>query len=113
MSPKAQMNSGETCCYVNQSQRGFRVIVPVKIKAGGVTVQTYAFLDTGSETSFIDKDLLSRLCIQENLQQVKIVTILQHPEPFEKYSANLTVSFFMDESVSFKIGKVVVVDVIV
>ena len=39
--------SGETCCYVNQSQRGFRVIVPVEVKAGGVAVQIYAFLDTG------------------------------------------------------------------
>ena len=58
--------SGETCCYVNQSQRGFRVIVPVEVKARGVAVQTYAFLDTGSETSFIDKDLFSRLHIQEN-----------------------------------------------
>ena len=37
--------SGETCCYVNQSQRGFRVILPVEVKAGDVAVQTYAFLD--------------------------------------------------------------------
>ena len=99
--------SGETCCYVNQSQRGFRVIVPVEVEARGVTVQTYAFLDTGSETSFIDKDLFSRLRIQESPRPVNIVTISQHSEPFEKYSVNLTVSSLMDDSVNFKIREVV------
>ena len=102
--------SGETCCYVNQSQRGFRVIVPVEVEARGVTVQTYAFLDTGSETSFIDKDLFSRLRIQESPRPVNIVTISQHSEPFEKYSVNLTVSSLMDDSVNFKIREVVKAD---
>ena len=101
--------SGNTC-YVNQSQRGFCVIVPVEVKARGVAVQTYAFLDTGSETSFIDKDLFSRLRIQESPRPVNIVTISQHSEPFEKYSVNLTVSSLMDDSVNFKIREVVKAD---
>ena len=57
---------GETCCYVNQSQQGFRVIVPIKVETGGMAIQTYTFLDMGSETSFINKDLFSRLHIQES-----------------------------------------------
>ena len=102
--------SGETCCYVNQSQREFRVIVPVAVEARGVAVQTYAFLDTGSETSFIDKDLFSWLRIHESPRPVNIVTISQHSKPFEKYSVNLTVSSWMDGSANFKIREVVKVD---
>ena len=101
---------GETCCYVNQSQRGFRIIIPVEVKARGVAVQIYAFLDTGSEISFIYKDLFSQLQIQENPRPVNIVTISQHPEPFEKYSVNLTVSSLTDDSVNFKIREVVKAD---
>ena len=65
---------------------------------------------TRAQKSFINKDLFSRLRIQKNPRPVNIFTISQHPEPFKKYSVDLTVSFLTDDSVNFKIRRVVKAD---
>ena len=99
--------SDQACYCVNKTQRGFRLIVPVKAQANGVAVDTYAFLDSGSEVSFCDSSLFEQLKIKPKPCPVKIITMSQSSQLFDKFFVDLNISSLTDSSVTFKIREIV------
>ena len=78
----------ETNGYVKTSKKqnrpeatsvtGFTAIVPVRVKINGIlqTVEMYAFLDPGSNTSFCTEDLLEKLNSQGCKTNICLTTML-------------------------------------
>ena len=60
-------------------------IIPVKVKAKGqhVTVETYAFLDSGSNTSFCTEDLLEQLELKGMKTKLSLTTLQGENTPIE------------------------------
>ena len=55
-------------------------IIPVKVKAKGQhgTVDTYPFLDSGSNTSFCTEDLLEKLEVKGTKTKLSLTTLQGH-----------------------------------
>ena len=64
-SSQASSVSAATIAKCNEVS-SFLQVVPVSVKHGGRQLQTYAFLDTGSTISFIDKSLRRKLQAEGN-----------------------------------------------
>ncbi|XP_028395694.1 uncharacterized protein LOC114519723 [Dendronephthya gigantea] len=73
-------------------------VVPVKVKAKGTnkTIETYAFLDNGSNTSFCTERLLEQLEIDGKATAVSLTTMESVSKAVECSSVNLKV-FDLDE----------------
>ena len=74
-------------------------IVPVRVKAKGTdkTIETYAFLDSGSNTSFCTEKLLKQLNISGKRTALSLTTMENVNKPVECSSVNLDV-FNLDET---------------
>ena len=68
-------------------------IVPVKVKAKGssTTIETYAFLDGGSNTTFCTENLLNQLNATGRKTTLSLTTMAQEDSPIESSIVNLEV----------------------
>ena len=68
-------------------------IVPVKVKAKGssTTIETYAFLDGGSNTTFCTENLLNQLNATGRKTMLSLTTMAQEDSPIESSIVNLEV----------------------
>ena len=75
-------------------------IVPVKVKAKGQerNVSTYAFLDSGSNTSFCTKDLLKRLDVKGEKTTLLLTTMQTSNKPVECSLVNLEITDLNDHN---------------
>ncbi|XP_068724103.1 uncharacterized protein [Montipora capricornis] len=76
-------------------------IVPVKVKAKGQDkkITTYAFLDSGSNTSFCTDDLLKKLNIKGERTNISLTTLQSTKESVNCSIVNLEVSDLSDSNV--------------
>ena len=83
--------------YVDISQASQRIIslpiVPVRVKSpdGNKEVQTYAFLDSGSNTTFCTDNLLKKLNIEGKATQFSLTTLGKHNQLTNGKQASLQV----------------------
>ena len=83
--------------YVDISQASQRIIslpiVPVRVKGpdGNKEVQTYAFLDSGSNTTFCTDNLLKKLNIEGKATQFSLTTLGKHNQLTNGKQASLQV----------------------
>ena len=100
--PSTQGNNGYVQGGTFQASDGSSVvglsIVPVKVKAKGQgkNVLTYAFLDSGSNTSFCTDDLLRKLGVKGEKANLSLTTMQTVNEPIECSLVNLEVSDLND-----------------
>ena len=75
-------------------------IVPVKVKVKGYSkkVLTYAFLDSGSNTSFCTEDLLKKLGTKGKKTTLSLTTMQTSNEPIECSLVDLEVSDLSDQN---------------
>ena len=64
-------------CTTETSYRTFLNVVPVKVRAGNKTVNTYAFLDQGSTATLCESRLLQRLGISGEKAKYSLTTVNQ------------------------------------
>ena len=75
-------------------------IVPVKVKVKGTSkkVLTYAFLDSGSNTSFCTEDLLRKLATEGKKTSLSLTTMQTSNQSIECSSVNLEVSDLSEQN---------------
>lgn len=81
--------------------------VPIRVKAKGQhkMVETYAFLDSGSNTSFCTEGLLERLDLQVTKTILSLTTLESENEPIECSLISLE-TFHLDQSNAVQLPKV-------
>ena len=78
---------------ISKSVTGLAIVpVQVKTKGGSKTVETYAFLDSGSNTTFCTDDLLKRLGAQGKKTRLSLTTMQGENTPIECSLVSLKVA---------------------
>ena len=84
-------------CTTETSYRTFLNVVPVKVRAGNKTVNTYAFLDQGSTATLCESRLLQRLGISGEKAKYSLTTVNQTEVNLNGKKATLLVSALNDD----------------
>ena len=84
-------------CTTETSYRTFLNVVPVKVRAGNKTVNTYAFLDKGSTATLCKSRLLQRLGISGEKAKYSLTTVNQTEVNLNGKKATLLVSALNDD----------------
>nr|XP_039265634.1 uncharacterized protein LOC120341224 [Styela clava] len=74
----------------------YRNILPVRIRANNVEVETYALVDIGSDTTFCETSLIEELGLTGKQRTVEINTLGQRPVMHDGVVVNLTVASIDD-----------------
>ena len=62
-------------CHCKGDERALHAVLPVQVSFEGKTVQTYAFFDNGSSTSFMTDDLVKKLQVSGPTVSLKLTTM--------------------------------------
>ncbi|XP_077966575.1 uncharacterized protein LOC144420797 [Styela clava] len=79
----------------------YRNILPVRIRANNVEVETYALVDIGSDTTFCETSLIEELGLTGKQRTVEINTLGQRPVMHDGVVVNLTVASIDDKEEIF------------